>query len=81
MKRLVAFVLLAILSAACVAPAYAQRMSPEQSARQSKKAGKKQRRMLKKSAKQQRKAMKRSLKAQRKATRKANKDLQRRHGR
>jgi len=80
MKRVAAFVLLALFSLTCLVPAHAQRLTPEQNARQSKKAGKKQQKMLKKSAKQQRKAMKRSTKAQRKATKKANKDLQKRRG-
>lgn len=80
MKRVAAFVLLALFSLACLVPAYAQRMTPEQYARQSKKEGKKQQKMLKKSAKQQRKAMNRSAKAQRKATKKANKALQKRRG-
>ncbi len=78
MKRVATFVLLALFSFTCLVPAYAQRLTPEQNARQSRKAGKKQQKMLKKSAKQQRKANKRSLKAQRKATKKANKDLQKR---
>ena len=81
MKRLAAFVLLAVFSFACLLPAHAQRMSREQNARQSSKAAKKQQKMLKKSAKKQRKAMKKSAKAQRKATKKANKDLQKRRGR
>jgi hypothetical protein len=80
MKRVAAFVLLALFSLPCLVPAYAQRLTPEQSARQSKRAIKKQRRMLKKSAKQQRRAMKRSTKAQRKATKKANRALQKRRG-
>ncbi len=80
MKRIAAFMLLVLLSFTCLVPAYAQRLTPEQNARQSKKAIKKQQKILKKSAKQQRKAMKRSAKAQRKATKKANKALQKRHG-
>lgn len=82
MKRFAAFVLLAIFSVslAVVIPAHAQRMTPEQNARQSRKAEKKQRKALKKSAKKQRKAMKRAAKAQRKATKKANRDLQKRRG-
>jgi hypothetical protein len=71
--------LLAILS--IVIPASAQRMTPEQNARQSQKAAKKQQEMLKKANKKQQKAMKKAEKAQRKANKKANKDLQKRHGR
>jgi uncharacterized membrane protein len=79
MKRLAAFVLLAFLSLTCVGTvAYAQRMTPEQNARQSKKASKKQQKMLKKANKKQRKATRKFEKAQRKATKKANKDLQKR---
>ena len=82
MKRLAAFVLLVIFSVPCLAPVQAQRLTPEQNARQSSKAAKKQQKMLKKAAKKQRKANNKFLKAQRKATKKANKDLQkRRHGR
>jgi uncharacterized protein YdaU (DUF1376 family) len=82
MKRLAAFVLLALfsLNVAMAAPTHAQRMSPEENARQSRQAAKKQRKALKKSVKQQRKAAKRAAKAERKATRKANRDLQRRRG-
>jgi hypothetical protein len=79
MKRLAALVLLAILSFTCFGTAaYAQRMTPEQNARQGSKAAKKQQKMLKKANKKQRKATKKFEKAQRKATRKANKDLQKR---
>ena len=81
MKRVAVFLLLVLFSLTCLVPAYAQRLTPEQYARQSKKEGKKQQKMAKKSAKQQRKAMKRSTKAQRKATKKANRDLQKRRGR
>jgi len=80
MKRIAALMLIALFSLASLIPAYAQRLTPEQSARLSRKAGKKQQKMLKKAAKQQRKAMNRSAKAQRKATRKANRDLQKRRG-
>lgn len=78
MKRVAAFLLLAIFSLAFLTPARAQRMTAEQNAHQSSKAAKKQQRMLKKAAKRQRKAEKRALKAQRKATKKANQELQRR---
>ena len=71
--------LLALLSGAV--PAHAQRMTPEQNARQSQKDAKKQQKMLKKANKKQQKAMKKAEKAQRKANKKANKDLQRRRGR
>ena len=81
MKRVAAFLLLALFSFTWLVPAYAQRLTPEQAARQSKREVKKQQKMLKKSAKQQRKAMKRSTKAQRKATKKANKALRKRQGR
>jgi len=79
MKQLACVLLLALLSA--VIPANAQRMTPEQNARQSQKAAKKQQKMLKKANKKQQKAMKKAEKAQRKANKKANKDLQRRRGR
>jgi len=81
MKRLPAFLLLAILNIACLTPALAQRMTPEQNARQGSKAARNQQKMLKKQAKQQRKAMKRAEKQQRKATKKANRDLQKRRAR
>jgi hypothetical protein len=80
MKRLLALLLLAIASIACIVPAQAQRMSNEQAARRSRKDAKKQQKMARKSAKQQQKAMKRSVKANRKATNKANKQLRKRHG-
>jgi len=79
MKPLAGLLVLAVLST--VIPAYAQRMTPEQNARQSQKDAKKQQKMLKKANKKQAKAMKKSEKAQRKANKKANKDLQRRRGR
>jgi len=78
MKRLASFVLLVIFSVACLVPAQAQRLTPEQNARQSSKAAKKQQKMLKKAEKKQRKANNKFLKAQRKATKRANKDLQKR---
>jgi len=78
MKRLAAFLLLVIFSVACLIPAQAQRLTPEQNARQSSRAAKQQQKMLRKAAKKQRKSNKKFLKAQRKATKKANKDLQKR---
>jgi hypothetical protein len=75
MKRIAFFVLLAILSIAASTPARAQRMTPEQNARQSQKAIKKQNKMLKKANKKQAKAMKKAAKAQRKATQRANRNL------
>lgn len=72
MKRIALFVLLAILSVAAATPASAQRMTPQQNARQSRKAIKKQQKMLNKANKKQAKAMKKAAKAQRKATAKAN---------
>jgi sensor domain CHASE-containing protein len=72
MKRIVLFVLLVVLSIAASTPAHAQRMTPEQNARQSRKAIKKQQKMLKKANKNQAKAMRKAAKAQRKATQKAN---------
>ena len=73
MKRIVTFMLLLVaLSAAWSMPAQAQRISPQENARQSKKAIKKQQKMLNKANKKQRKAMKKAGKKQRKANRKAN---------
>jgi biopolymer transport protein ExbD len=80
MKRLVAFMLLLILSVACLVPAYAQRTSVDQNARQSQAAAKNQQKAMRKAVKKQRKATKKAEKAQRKATKKANKELQRRRG-
>ncbi|MGA2966454.1 MAG: hypothetical protein ABSD64_09590 [Terriglobales bacterium] len=72
MKRIAAFLLLAALSFAGSMPVQAQRVSPQQNARRSQKAVKKQQKMLKKANKKQRKAMKTAMKRQRKATKKAN---------
>ena len=72
MKRIAAFMLLLVLAIAGSIPAQAQRTSPEENARQSRKAAKLQQKMLKRANKKQRKAMKKSEKAQRKAIRKAN---------
>jgi uncharacterized protein HemX len=81
MKRIAAFMLLLTLGLAGSVPIYAQRMSVEQNARQSRKAARKQQKMLKKANKQQQKSMRKYEKAQRKATRKANKQWQQRHHR
>jgi hypothetical protein len=78
MKRIAAFVLLAILSVAGSIPVQAQRISPQENARQSRRAIKKQQKMLNKANKKQAKAMKKAAKAQRKATARANRNLQRR---
>ena len=73
MKRIVAFMLLLVaLSAAWSMPAQAQRISPQENARQSKKAIKKQQKMLNKANKKQAKAMKKAAKKQRKQMRTAN---------
>jgi hypothetical protein len=72
MKRITAFVLLAILGVAGSLPVQAQRISPQENARQSQKAIKKQQKMLNKANKKQAKAMKKAAKTQRKATKKAN---------
>jgi hypothetical protein len=73
MKRIVTFMLLLVaLSAAWSLPAQAQRISPQENARESKKAIKKQQKMLNKANKKQPKAMKKAAKKQRKANKKAN---------
>ena len=81
MKRLGILILLAILSLGCLTSAYAQVMTPEQNAKQSRKAEKKQQKALNEANKKQRKAAKKYQKAEQKATKKANKDLQKRQGR
>jgi len=74
MKRIATFMLLLVaLSAAWSMPAQAQRISPQENARQSRKAMKKQQKMLNKANKKQRKAMKKAAKAQRKANRRYKK--------
>jgi len=80
MKRIAAFLLLAILSLAVAIPANAQRISPEENARRSRKDIKHQQKMLNKANKKQRKAMKKAEKAQRKQTKKANHQLSVRRG-
>jgi hypothetical protein len=72
MKRIAALLLLVAFSLAGAIPAQAQRISPQENARRSSKAAKKQQKMLRKANKKQRKAMKKAAKAQRKANRKAN---------
>ena len=73
MKRIVTFMLLLVaLSAAWSIPAQAQRITPQENARQSKKAIKKQQKMLNKANKKQSKAMKKAAKKQRKQMKKAN---------
>jgi len=73
MKRIVTFVLVLVaLSAAWSMPAQAQRITPQENARQSKKAIKKQQKMLNKANKKQSKAMKKAAKKQRKQMKKAN---------
>jgi hypothetical protein len=72
MKRIAAFILLAVLSVAGAIPAQAQRISRQENARRSSKAAKKQQKMLKKANKKQHKAMKKYEKQQRKANRRAN---------
>jgi hypothetical protein len=73
MKRFVVFVLSAVLAMAASLPLHAQRpISPEENARLSQKAQKKQQKAMNKSMKQQRKAMKKSAKSQRKALEKAH---------
>lgn len=72
MKRLLAFTFLALLIAVSI-PARAQkRITPEENARLSQKAQKKQAKAMKKAAKRQQKAMKKSNKAQQKALKNAH---------
>jgi len=72
MKRIAVLTLLVALSVAWSIPAKAQQMSVAESARQSRKANKKQQKMNRKVAKKQQKATKKYEKAQRKAAKKAN---------
>ncbi len=70
MKQLLALILLAVMT---VCPTYAQkRISPQENARQSQKAQKKQQKAMKKATKKQQKAMRKSAKAQQKALRKTH---------
>ena len=72
MKRIAVLTLLVATSIAWPIPAKAQHMSVAESARQSRKADKKQQKINRKAAKKQQKAMKKYEKAQRKAAKKAN---------
>jgi len=72
MKRIAVFMLLAAFSLAGAIPAEAQRISPQENARQSRKASNKQQ-------KKYNKAMKKQAKAQRKAYKRANKNTYRHH--
>jgi sensor domain CHASE-containing protein len=72
MKRIATFLLLVVVSTAAAIPAQAQRISPQENARQSRKAIKHQQKMLNKANKKQNKAMKKAAKSQRKASKKAN---------
>jgi hypothetical protein len=80
MKRIAAFALLALLILAGAAPIQAQRISPQQNARRSKKEIKNQQKFLKRANKKQAKAAKKYAKQQRKATARANRNLKRRKG-
>lgn len=77
MKRIAAFVLLAVIGVAGSIPAQAQRITPEENTRRSSKAAKTQQKMLNKANKKQRKAMNKAEKKQRKETKKANRGLHR----
>jgi uncharacterized protein HemX len=80
MKRIAAFVLLAVLILAGAIPTQAQRISPQQNARRSKKEINNHQKLLKKANKKQARAMKKYAKQQRKATARANRNLKRRKG-
>jgi sortase (surface protein transpeptidase) len=72
MKRILALTFLALLIATSI-PSYAQkRITPEENARLSQKAQKKQLKAMKKAAKRQQKAMKKSAKGQQKALKNAH---------
>ena len=77
MKRIAALLLLALTFGSSTL-VNAQRMSPEENARQSQKAAKSQQKMLHKKNKQQAKATRKYEKSQRKQVKKANRDLARR---
>lgn len=77
MKRIFTFMLFVAICIACSMPVAAQRISPEENARQGRAAAKKQQKMLKKANKKQNKAMKKYEKAQRKSVKKANKRIAR----
>lgn len=72
MKRIATFMLLVVLSVSAAIPAQAQRISPQENARQSRKQIKHQQKMLNKANKKQAKAMKKATRSQRKAMKKAN---------
>jgi hypothetical protein len=78
MKRFPVLLLLIVLSLVGTMSAKPQRISPQQNARQSRKAVKKQQKLLNKANKKQAKASKKMAKASRKATNKANRNLARR---
>lgn len=73
MKRIAVFMLFVALGFTGALPAQAQRISPQEHARQSRKDIKKQQKMLNKANKKQRKAMNKAARAQRKQIKKANK--------
>jgi len=81
MKRFVALALLAACCLASAVPASAQRITPEENARRSSKASKKQAKMLKKANKQQAKASRKYAKKQAKENAKANRQLHKTRGR
>jgi hypothetical protein len=72
MKGIAIFVLMLGLSVAASMPTQAQRISPQENARQSRKAIKKQQKLLNKQNKRQRKLNKKAAKAARKQNQKAN---------
>ncbi len=77
MKRIKGLLLL-VLSFAVSTSLQAQRMSPEENARQSAKAVKTQQKMLQKKNRKQARATRKFEKAQKRQTRKANRDLAKR---
>jgi hypothetical protein len=80
MKRIAAFVLLAVLILAGAAPTQAQRITPQQNATRSRKEIKHQQKLLKKANKKQAKAARKYARRQRKQTARANRNLKRRRG-
>jgi hypothetical protein len=72
MNGIAIFVLMIGLSVAASMPVQAQRISPQENARQSRKAIKKQQKLLNKQNKRQRKLNKKAAKAARKQNQKAN---------
>jgi hypothetical protein len=71
MKRIAVFALLVALSVAWSMPAQAQHRNVAETARQSRKADKKQQKINRKAAKRQQKAFKKGAKADKKANRRA----------